>query len=238
MLHAWWSEHPKYAFQVHTNLMSGVEHIISDFDQAILPQSDAQAIDEDVSDVVAPALPPSIQEPYFSLSLPLQSPAPFPFIKAQHPHVDSPLPPQVNSALNLDSLLLMDMLLPSVNSTPAFDPSLNTPIPSLNTPLPSLDTPLHSLNTPVTHASSPFQRDMQLPDARIKSDVKDVPSLITPSSHPLATPSLKSVAESSTWPSSCAGPKNCQGTSWPTSMKQHDLTMSKLTRMQTILTHK
>src|SRR5258708_26753076 len=205
MLHAWWSEHPKYAFQVHTNLMSGVEHIISDFDQAILPQSDAQAIDEDMSDVVAPALPPSIQEPYFSLSLPLHSPAPFPFIKPQHPHVDSPLPPQVNSALNLDSLLLMDISLPSLNSTPAFDPSLNTP-------LPSLDTPLCSLNTPVTHASSPFQRDMQLPDARIKSDVKDVPSLITPSSCPLAksTPGLKSVAEPSTQPSSCTGPKNCQ----------------------------
>src|SRR6266436_5681488 len=215
MLHAWWSEHPKYAFQMHMNLMSGVEHIISNFDQAILPQSDAQAIDEDVPDVVAPALPLSIQESYFSLSLPLQSPiplptAPFPFIKAQHPHVNSPLPPQVNSALNLDSLLMMDILLPSLNSTPAFDPSLNMPLPSLN--------------TPVTCASSPFQREMQLPEARIKSDVKDVPSLITPSSHPLATPSLKSVAESSTWPSSCAGPKNCQGTSWPTSMKQHDLT--------------
>src|SRR6266436_9083224 len=196
MLHAWWSEHPKYAFQVHTNLMSGVEHIISDFDQAILPQSDAQAINEDVPDVVAPALPLSIQESYFSSSSPFQSliplpTAPFPFIEAQHPHVDSPLPPQVNSVLNLDSLLMMDILLPS-----------------LNTPLPSLDTPLHSLNTPVTHVSSPFQRDMQLPDARIKLDVKDVPSLITPSSHPLATPSLKSVAESSTWPSSCAGPKN------------------------------
>src|SRR5258708_26553835 len=226
MLHAWWSEHPKYAFQVHTNLMSGVEHIISNFDQAILPQSDAQAIDEDVPDVVAPALPLSIQESYFSLSLPLQSPiplptAPFPFIKAQHPHVNSPLPPQVNSALNLDSLLMMDILLPSLNSTPAFDPSLNMPLPSLN--------------TPVTCASSPFQRDMQLPDARIKLDVEDVLSLITPSSCPSvkSTPGLKSVAEPSTWPSSCAGPKNCQKdfmASWLTSMKQHDLTMSKLTR--------
>ncbi len=207
MLHAWWSEHPKYAFQMHTNLTSGVEHIISDFNQAVLPQSDAQAIDEDVPDVVAPALPLSIQESYFSLSLPLQSliplpTAPFPFIKAQHPHVNSPLPPQVNSALNLDSLLMMDILLPS----------LNMPLPSLNTPLPSFDTPLCSLNTPVTHVSSPFQRDMQLPDARIKLDVKDVPSLITPSSCPLAksTPGLKSVAEPSTQPSSCTGPKNCQ----------------------------
>src|SRR5258708_6089347 len=200
---AWWSEHPKYAFQMHMNSMSGVEHIIPDFNQAVLPQSDAQAIDEDVPDVVAPALPLSIQESYFSLSSPLQSliplpTAPFPFIKAQHPHVDSPLPPQVNSVLNLDSLLMMDILLPSLNSTPAFDPSLNTPLPSLN--------------TPVTHVSSPFQRDMQLPDARIKSDVKDVPSLITPSSHPLvkSTPGLKSMAEPSTWPSSCAGPKNRQ----------------------------
>ena len=217
MLHAWWSEHPKYAFQMHTNLTSGVEHIISDFNQAVLPQSDAQAIDEDVPDVVAPALPLSIQESYFSSSSPLQSlipfpTAPFPFIEAQHPHVDSPLPPQVNSALNLDSLLMMDISLPSLNSTPAFDPSLNMPLPSLNTPLPSLNTPLRSLNTPVTHASSPFQRDMQLPDARIKSDVEDVPSLITPSSHPSAksTPGLKSMAEPSTWPSSCAGPKNHQ----------------------------
>src|SRR5258708_26662638 len=91
-------------------------------------------------------------------------------------------------------------------------PSLNMPLPSLNTPLPSLDTPLHSLNTPVTCASSPFQRDMQLPDARIKSDVEDVPSLITPSSCSLAksTPGLKSMAEPSTQPSSCAGPKNHQ----------------------------
>src|SRR5258707_8108398 len=30
---AWWSEHPKYAFQMHMNSMSGVEHIISDFNQ-------------------------------------------------------------------------------------------------------------------------------------------------------------------------------------------------------------
>src|SRR5260221_2750399 len=204
---AWWSEHPKYAFQMHTNSMSGVEHMISDFDRSVLPQSDAQAIDEGVADVVAPALPLSIQEPYFSSSLPLQSliplpTAPFPFIEAQHPHVDSPLPPQVNSALNLDSLLMMDIS----------HPSLNMPLPSLNTPLPSLDTPLHSLNTPVTCASSPFQRDMQLPDARIKSDVEDVPSLITPSSCSLAksTPGLKSMAEPSTQPSSCAGPKNHQ----------------------------
>ena len=185
MLHAWWSEHPKYAFQVLMNSMSGVKHIVSNFNQAILPQSDPQAIDEDVPDVVGPALLPSIQESYLSSS--------------------SPLPPQVNSALNLDSLLMMDISLPSLNSTPAFDPSLNTP-------LPSLDTPLCSLNTPVTHASSPFQRDMQLPDARIKSDVKDVPSLITPSSRPSAksTPGLKSMAEPSTQPSSCAGPKNHQ----------------------------
>src|SRR5260370_23959230 len=117
---------------------------------------------------------------------------------------------------------MMDMSLPPVNSMTAFDPSLNTPlpsldtpIPSLDTPIPSLDTPLHSLNTPVTLANSPFQRDMQLPDVRIKSvksDVKDVPSLITPSSHPLAksTPDLKSMAEPSTQPSSCAGPKNHQ----------------------------
>src|SRR5260221_8310753 len=206
-LHAWWSEHPKYAFQMHMNSTSGVEHIISDSDQAILPQSDAQAIDEDVPDVVAPALLLSIQESYLPSSSPLQSliplpTAPFSFIEALHPHVNSPLPPQVNSALNLDSLLMMDILLPS----------LNMPLPSLNTPLPSFDTPLCSLNTPVTHVSSPFQRDMQLPDARIKSDVKDVPSLITPSSRPSAksTPGLKSMAEPSTWPSSCTGPKNCQ----------------------------
>src|SRR5258708_30320610 len=204
---AWWSEHPKYAFQMHMNSMSGVEHIISDFNQAVLPQSDAQAIDEDVPDVVAPALPLSIQESYFSLSSPFQSliplpTAPFPFIEAQHPHVNSPLPPQVNSVLNLDSLLMMDISLPS----------LNMPLPSLNTPLPSLDTPLHSLNTPVTHVSSPFQRDMQLPDARIKPDVTDVPSLITPSSCPSlkSTPGLKSIAEPSTQPSSSAVPKNHQ----------------------------
>src|SRR5260370_42088751 len=103
---------------------------------------------------------------------------------------------------------MMYMSLPPVNSTTAFDPSLNTP-------LPSLDTPLHSLNTPVTLVNSPFQRDMQLPDLRIKLvklDVEDVPSLITPSSHPSAksTPDLKSMAEPSTWPSSCAGPKNHQ----------------------------
>src|SRR5260370_15139024 len=219
MLHAWWSEHPKYAFQVLTNLMSGVKHIVSNFDQAILPQSDAQAIDEDVPDVVGPALLPSIQESYLSLSLPLPSPtllptAPFPFIEAQHPHVDLPVP-QVNSVLDLNSLLMMDMSLPPVNSMTAFDPSLNMPLPSLNTPLPSLDTPLCSLNKPITLANSPFQRDMQLPDVRIKTvklDVKDVPSLITPSSHPSAksTPDLKSMAEPSTWPSSCAGPKNHQ----------------------------
>src|SRR5260370_19721325 len=159
-LHAWWSEHPKYAFQVLMNLMSGVEHIVSDFDQAVLPQSDAQAIDEDVPDVVGPALLPSIQESYLSSSSPLLSlsplpTAPFPFIEAQHPHVDSPVP-QVNSALDLNSLLMMDMSLPPVNSMTAFDPSLNMPLPSLNTPLPSLDTTLHSLNTPVTLVNSHF----------------------------------------------------------------------------------
>ena len=211
-LHAWWSEHPKYAFQVLTNSTSGVEHIVSNFDQAILPQSDAQAIDEDVPDVVGPALPPSIQESYLSSSSPLPSPtllptAPFPFIKAQHPHVDLPVP-QVNSVLDLNSLLMMDMSLPPVNLMTTFDPSLNTP-------LPSIDTPLCSLNTPVTLVNSPFQRDIQLPDVRIKSvksDVEDIPSLITPSSCPSAksTPDLKSVAEPSTWPSSHAGPKNHQ----------------------------
>src|SRR5260370_31052328 len=197
--------------------MSGVEHIISNFDQAILPQSDAQAIDENVPDMVGPALLPSIQDSYLSSSSPLPSStplptAPFPFIKAQHPHVDLPVP-QVNSALDLNSLLMMDMLLPPVNAMTAFNPSLNMPLPSLNTPLPSLDTPLHSLNTPLVN--SPFQRDMQLPDVRIKSvksDVKDVPSLITPSSSPLAksTPDLKPIAEPPTQPSSCAGPKNHQ----------------------------
>src|SRR5260370_19224780 len=185
MLHAWWSEHPKYAFQVLINSTSGVEHIVSNFDQAILPQSDAQAIDEDVPDVVGPALLPSIQESYLSSSSPLLSPTllptvPFPFIEAQHPHVDLPVP-QVNSVLDLNSLLMMDMSLPPVNSMTAFNPPLNMPLPPLNTPLPSL-------NTPVTLVNSPFQRDMQLPDVRIKSvksDVKDEPSLITPYSRPL-----------------------------------------------------
>src|SRR5260370_23906530 len=199
MLHAWWSEHPKYAFQVLMNSTSGVKHIIQNVNQAIRPQSDAQAIDEDVPDVVGPALLPSIQESCLSSSSPLPSPtplptAPFPFIEAQHPHVDLPVP-QVNSALDLNSLLMMDMSLPPVNSTTAFDPSLN---PSL----PSLDTPLCSLNTPVTLVNLPFQRDMQLPDVRIKSvksDVEDVPSLIAPSSNPLvkSTPDLKSMAG---WP--------------------------------------
>src|SRR5260370_637154 len=103
----------------------------------------------------------------------------------------------------MNSLLIMDTSLPSVNSTPAFDPSLNTPLPSLNTPFHSLDTPLHSFNTPLPLASSPFHGEVQLPDIRIKSDVENVPSL-TPSSCPLAksTPGPKPVPQSSTQPSS------------------------------------
>src|SRR5260370_19723716 len=103
----------------------------------------------------------------------------------------------------MTALLMMDMSLPPVDSTPAFDPSLNTPLPSLNMPL-------HSFKTPLPLTSSPFHREVQLPDTRIKSDVKDVPSLITPSSHPLAksTPGPKSMAEPSTWPSSCSGTKS------------------------------
>src|SRR5258705_11208073 len=48
MLHAWWSEHPKYAFQMVTNSMSGVDWMVSNFEQATStpPISDTQALDE------------------------------------------------------------------------------------------------------------------------------------------------------------------------------------------------
>src|SRR5258708_889829 len=138
MLHAWWSEHPKYAFQVVTNSMSSVNWMVSDFKQAtsMPPMSDTQALDENTPKVIGPAQLPSLQESYnSSLSSPLESLIPsLPFVGAQHPLINSY--PQADVVLNL--LLIMDPSLPLMNSTlPSFDP----PLP----PTSSMDSsPLHS----------------------------------------------------------------------------------------------
>ena len=122
-LHAWWSEHPKYAFQMVTNSTSGVDQMVSDFEQATStpPISDTQALDENMPKMIGPAQLPSLQESYnSSLSSPLESLIPsLPFVGAQHP-------------------LIMDPSLPLMNSTlPSFDP----PLP----PTSSMDSsPLHS----------------------------------------------------------------------------------------------
>src|SRR5260370_11915985 len=102
------------------NSKSGFDHLISDFDQAKLPKSDVQAMDEDVPNVIGPTLLPSIQESHMSSPLPLEFPiplqrAPLPFVKEQHPHADV--------AFNMNSLLIIPISLPSSNSTPTFDPS-------------------------------------------------------------------------------------------------------------------
>src|SRR5260221_3972888 len=125
MLHAWWSEHPKYAFQMVTNSTSGVDQMVSDFEQATSapPISDTQALDENMPKMTGPAQLPSIQESCnLSLSSPLESLIPsLPFIGAQHSLIDSY--PQADLALN--SLLIMDPSLPLMNSTlPSFDPPL------------------------------------------------------------------------------------------------------------------
>src|SRR5258708_13380106 len=177
MLHAWWSEHPKYAFQMVTNSMSGVDQMVSDFEQATStpPISDTQALDENMLKMTGPAQLPSIQKSCnLSLSSPLESPIPsFPFIGAQHSLIDSY--PQADLALNL--LLIMDPSLPPMNSTlPSFDP----PLPSTS----SID-------------SFPFHSDVPFPYVTIKSDMDDMPAL-TLSSGPSArsTPGPKSIGES------------------------------------------
>src|SRR5258708_898441 len=188
-LHAWWSEHPKYAFQMVTNSMSSVDQMVSNFDQATStpPISDTQALDENTPKMTGPAQLPSIQESCnLSLLSPLESPIPsLLFIGAQHSLVNSY--PQSNLALN--SLLIMDPSLPPMNSMlPSFDP----PLP----PTSSIDlSPLHS--------------DVPFPDIKIKSDMDDMPAL-TLSSGPSArsTPGPKSIGKSSSQLSSCSlGPK-------------------------------
>src|SRR6266436_4280595 len=187
-LHAWWSEHPKYAFQVVTNSTSGIDWMVSDFEQAtsMPPMSDTQALDENTPKAIGLAQLPSLQESYMSLSSPLQSLIPsLPFVGVQHPLVNSY--PQADVALN--SLLIMDPSLPPMNSTlPSFDPSLP--------PTSSVD-------------SSPLHSDVPFPDIKIKSDMDDMPAL-TLSSGPSArsTPGPKSIGESSSQLSSrSSGPK-------------------------------
>ena len=184
-LHAWWSEHPKYAFQMVTNSTSGVDQMVSDFEQATstTPISDTQALDENMLKMIGPAQLPSIQESCdLLLSSPLESPIPsLLFIGAQHSLVDSY--PQADLALN--SLLIMDQSLPPMNSTlPSYDPSL---------PLTS------SIN------SSPLHSDVPFPDVKIESDMDDMLAL-TLSSGPSArsTPGPKSIGESLSWLSSCS----------------------------------
>ena len=97
-LHAWWSEHPKYAFQMVTNSASGAEKMVSDLEQAV--SAPEQVVVEN------PTLhPPS--SPPLSLSM------------FQLPHVNSPfpwaeLPPQADlGLLTTDSpLFCMDLPLP------------------------------------------------------------------------------------------------------------------------------
>ncbi len=165
MLHAWWSEHPKYAFQMVTNSTSGVDWMVSDFRQATStpPISNTQALDENMSKMIGPAQLPSLQESYnLSLSSPLQSPIPsLPFIGAQHPLIDS-YPPQADLVLNL--LLIMD-------------PSL----PSFNPPLP----PTSSMD------SSPLHSDVPFPDVAIGPCIQFTPVhwhiLLVSPSHPVHT---------------------------------------------------
>src|SRR5258708_20584044 len=117
MLHAWWSEHPKYAFQMVTNSMSGVDWMVSNFKQATSTPSisDTQALDENTPKMTGPAQLPSIQESCnLSLLSPLESLVPsLPFIGAQHSLIDSY--PQPNLILNL--LLIIYPSLPLINST-------------------------------------------------------------------------------------------------------------------------
>src|SRR5258708_14102419 len=181
-LHAWWSEHPKYAFQVVINSTSSVDQMVSNFEKATPtpPMSDKQALDENTLKVIGLAQLPSLQESYMSSSSPLQSPIPsLSFVGAQHPLIDS-YTPQANVVLN--SLLIMDPSLPS------FNPSL--PPPS------SLD-------------SSPLHSDVPFPNVTFMLDVEDMPA-ITLSSGPSArsTPGPKSIGESSSRLSShSSGPK-------------------------------
>jgi hypothetical protein len=48
-LHGWWSEHPKYAFQMVTNSTSGVEKMVGDLEQAVSSPAelDKQVLDEE-----------------------------------------------------------------------------------------------------------------------------------------------------------------------------------------------
>src|SRR5260221_6031172 len=178
MLHAWWSEHPKYAFQMVTNSTSGVDWMVSDFKQATStpPISNTQALDENTLKMIGPAQLPSIQESCnLSLLSPLESPIPsLPFIGAQHSLVNSY--PQADLVLNL--LLIMDPSLPPMNSM----------LPSFNPPLP----PTSSID------SSPLHSDVPFPDVKIKSDMDDM-LVLTLSSGPSArsTPGPKSIGESS-----------------------------------------
>src|SRR5260221_9194908 len=183
MLHAWWYEHPKYAFQMVTNSMSGVDWMVSNFKQATStpPISDTQALDENTPKMTGPAQLPSIQASCnLSLLSPLESLIPsLLFIGAQHSLVDSY--PQADLVLN--SLLIMDPSLPLMNST----------LPSFDLPLP----PTSSID------SSPLHSDVPFPDVKIKLDMDDMPAL-TLSSGPSArsTPGPKSIGESSSWLSS------------------------------------
>src|SRR5258708_24564854 len=118
-LHAWWSEHPKYPFQMVTNSTSGVDQMVSGFKQATStpPISNTQALDENMLKMIGPAQLPSIQESCnLLLSSPLESPIPsLPFIGAQHSHSLVTSYPQADLVLNL--LLIMDPSLPLMNST-------------------------------------------------------------------------------------------------------------------------
>src|SRR5258708_38856493 len=143
-----WSSLPKYAFQMVTNSMSGVDQMVSNFKQATStpPISDTQALDENTPKMTGPAQLPSIQESCdLSLSSPLESPIPsLLFIGAQHSLIDSY--PQANLVLN--SLLIMDPSLPLMNST----------LPSFNPPLP----PTSTIDL------SPLHSDLPFPDIKIK----------------------------------------------------------------------
>ncbi|KAF8319479.1 uncharacterized protein EI90DRAFT_3132586 [Cantharellus anzutake] len=90
-LHGWWSEHPKYAFQMVTNSTSGTGKMVSDFEQAVFvpPEQVAAPIETNTS---RPPSPPAI-------------------VNALLSHVNSPIswaepPPQVDMGLlNTDTTL-------------------------------------------------------------------------------------------------------------------------------------
>ncbi|KAF8317290.1 uncharacterized protein EI90DRAFT_3021365 [Cantharellus anzutake] len=126
-LNGWWSEHPKYAFQMVSNSVSGVEKMVGNLEQAVSSPAelDKQVLDEEDENGLDSVRGTTSHPPSLSRSSPpLESP--ILFQPSPLPHIDPAL-------LDMEPpLFCMDLPLPHVDpQLPDIKPGLDLEDPSM-----------------------------------------------------------------------------------------------------------